>query len=148
MKGVLLFLCALCATALYAEDTWQTNYEVATKMAKEQNKPLLILFTGSDWCSWCQRLEKEVLQSEPFEDKITKSFVCLKIDFPIKRQQASDQFKQNQDLKAKYMVQGFPTIILLTPKLDFIGTVGYETVGGGAYAEKLVTMVENYKVKS
>lgn len=46
---------------------WHTNVKEAIDLAKKEDKPLFLFFTGSDWCGWCIRLQKEVFKTPEFE---------------------------------------------------------------------------------
>ncbi|MDR3624432.1 MAG: thioredoxin family protein [Chlamydiales bacterium] len=147
-----LFLCgglenSSCgASALYAAEDkahalqlpWQTDYTTALSQAESENKPLFVLFTGTDWCSWCVRLDKEVLLTPEFVEKVEQKFIFVKVDFPMKQALAPEVVKQNQELKDKFSIQGFPTIVLLTSKEQVIDKLGYSSGGGAKYAQKLL----------
>ena len=57
---------------------WLTDFELAKKQAKEQKKPILMLFTGSDWCPPCKMLKKDFFNSDKFADR-SKDFVMLMV---------------------------------------------------------------------
>jgi len=61
---------------------WLANYDQAAEQAKKEEKVLLMNFTGSDWCPWCQKLDKEVFSTSAFEEFSGKNLVLLKVDFP------------------------------------------------------------------
>ena len=54
----LLFFSGLSLTA-QADQTqeWLTDVPTALQKAKQENKILLLDFTGSDWCGWCVKLK-------------------------------------------------------------------------------------------
>ncbi|MBP5627924.1 thioredoxin family protein, partial [bacterium] len=64
------------------EGIWTVNFEFAKKIAKEKDLNLLLLFTGSDWCVWCKKLNEEVFSQEAFQQEVVKMFVPVKFDFP------------------------------------------------------------------
>lgn len=96
-----------------AEETWLTDYKKAQEEAKTSKKLLLLNFTGSDWCGWCIKLDKEVFSKSEFKDYASKNLVLLTIDFPRAKQLPLDVRKQNEGLASQYQVQGFPTIVVL-----------------------------------
>lgn len=124
---------------------WMTNYEDAVMQAKRENKPLLLFFTGSDWCGWCHKLENEALSTTEFADAANDQFVFVLVDFPLKTAQDGNIKKQNQQLQKDFDVKGYPAIILLDPNNQQIGNTGYRPGGGRAYADHLLKMVEDYK---
>lgn len=94
---------------------WKTDYNVALAEAKQNKKVVFALFTGSDWCSYCIYLHKEVLTSPLFLSWASKRVVLLMIDFPKYTKLPPNLSKQNQMLKNKYKVTGYPTAIGLNP---------------------------------
>ena len=123
---------------------WMTNYDEAAKTAKDQNKPLVLFFTGSDWCVWCKKLESESLSTKDFEQAAASQFVFVKIDFPQKGSQPAAEATKNKDLQKRFDVRGFPTIVILDPHGQKIGVTGYRPGGGKSYASHLMKMVEEY----
>ena len=61
--GLLIVVCLLAITG-WATEGWLTDMELATEKASKEGKHLLLDFSGSDWCGWCIRLDKEVFQKE------------------------------------------------------------------------------------
>lgn len=121
--------------------SWETNYPTAVEKAKRENKPLLLFFTGSDWCVWCNRLEKEVFDTNDFIKNAGDNYIFVKLDFPMNKQQDSQLAKQNHQLQEKYSIEGFPTLIILNSDETFIGTANYEAGGGRKYAKHLEGIV-------
>ena len=83
--------------------------------AKKESKLVLLDFTGSDWCSWCKKLDAEVFTKAEFADYAKKNLVLVTVDFPQQKKQAADLAKANNELKDKYKITGYPTIIVLRP---------------------------------
>jgi thioredoxin-related protein len=129
MKTILF--CLLCATApLIASDLWSTDYQASIAAAASAKKPILLEFTGSDWCPPCMKQNKDVFEQAAFEDYAKEKLVLVKLDFPRRKEQAPEVKERNQQLAAQYEVQGFPTIILLSPDgKELAREVGYK--GGG-----------------
>lgn len=123
---------------------WFTNYEEGIQEARKTSRPALILFTGSDWCSWCIKLDKEILDKPEFADYIKGKFVFIKLDFPINKPLPADQTARNKALQKQFGVQGFPTFVVLDSRQQKIGTVGYRAGGPKAYADYLMGMVGNF----
>jgi len=96
-------------------------------------------FTGSDWCGWCKRLDKEVFSHEAFLAPVQRDFVLVALDFP-----SSDEVKakvpnpeRNDELAQKYGVQGFPTILLMNADGEVYAQTGYREGGPEEYVEHL-----------
>lgn len=95
---------------------WQSNFEVAKKIAKEKHEFILLNFSGSDWCGPCMRLRKEILDNEVFTKMADTNLVLVNADFPRnkKNQLDAQTKKQNDALADKYNPEGkFPLTLLL-----------------------------------
>ena len=125
------------AMSAYEPGTWLTDYEEALRVAKEINKPILVNFTGSDWCSWCMKLSGEVFTKDAFIDYAKSSLVLLKLDFPRKKAQSAEEKAANEKLMNEYGVQGFPTIVLLSAEGKELNRTGYQPGGAAAYVKHL-----------
>lgn len=112
-------LLAMLAPALAAE--WMTDLEAAKAKAAAENKAVLMDFTGSDWCSWCIRLRKQVLDTPAFEAYAKDKFVLMEVDLPENPAFDKELRARNEQIAAQYGVQGFPTIMVITPEGDVVG---------------------------
>ncbi|MFH1904218.1 MAG: thioredoxin family protein [bacterium] len=124
-----------------AQTTWIHDYDQALKDAKKYNKPILINFTGSDWCSWCIRLKEEVFSKPAFKNYASNNLILLELDFPRRKPQSPKIKKQNNDLAKKYKIRGYPTIILINHKGDVIARTGYRRGGPDKYIEHLKELI-------
>jgi protein disulfide-isomerase len=116
-----------------AELTWQTDFNQAAQEAAQEHKYILLDFTGSDWCPWCIKMDKEVFDGSQFSDFAAKNLVLVKVDFPRKTAQSPAEKSQNEDLAKKYAIEGFPTYVLLDSNgKEVRRQVGY--LQGGATA--------------
>ncbi len=96
------------------EVKWQEDYDKAVKQAKKQNKPILLFFTGSDWCGPCKMLVEDVFESNKFAKIAEESFVVYEADFPRNRDMLTKkQLKNNYFLKTMYSVSSYPTIVII-----------------------------------
>lgn len=153
MARIFLSLCLLWIAPLLegASSTqtsklnWQTNYEEAVSQSKSGKKPLLLFFTGSDWCGWCHKLENEVLLTTDFSDAVGDKFIFVMVDFPLRSPLEPKLLAQNKELQKKYDVKGFPTIVLLDEQQQQIGVSGYRPGGATSYAEHLLKMIQDFK---
>ncbi len=116
---------------------WHTNYVSAQAQASAERKPLLVNFSGSDWCGWCIKLQKEVFQKPEFIDYARTNLVLLTVDFPRSKPLAPAQVAANQALAAKYGVEGFPTLLLLDGQGNRLGTLGFAEGGPKAFIKEL-----------
>lgn len=126
--------------------TWLTNYEEALNKAKNNSKPIILYFTGSDWCTWCKKLEREVFDTNEFAESAGDRYIFLKLDFPLDKRALTQQLRdQNEQLQKKYDIHGFPTLVIIdSAAQQQIGTTGYRPGGGRPYAEHIKKMVENH----
>ena len=120
------------------EGRWLTDYKAAVDQAKTDNKNLLLDFTGSDWCPWCIRMDKEVLDTKEFKDYAAKNLVLVLVDFPQHKQQPQKVQDQNNDLQKQFGADGFPTFVLVDKDGKVLGQqVGYLEGGPAAFIAKL-----------
>lgn len=124
-----------------AKVQWYQNYPDAVVAAKKANKPLLLLFTGTDWCVWCKKLDQEVLSTPEFAQNAAGSFIFVELDFPADTSKKQEFAQQNQELKRKFGITGFPTVVILDPNENFIAQAGYRSGGGKLYADYLKDLV-------
>jgi thioredoxin-related protein len=140
-KSRLLFLIAVVAlmgfSSARAELPWLSDYKQAQEQAKTKNKLLLLNFTGSDWCGWCIRLQREVFSQPSFHEYADKNLVLMEVDFPRRKEQPKDVQMQNQNLAMQYNVEGFPTIIVLNGEGKKVGELGYMQGGPAAFISEL-----------
>lgn len=118
---------------------WLTDFEVAKKLAKKENKPIFIDFSGSDWCHWCVKLDEEVFHKPEFIKYANENLILFMADFPRSKPQTAEIKKQNQMLMQKYGVRGFPTIIILDSDANKVGKMSYQTGGSAKYVESIKT---------
>ena len=113
---------------------WHTDFEQARRVARRTGKPILANFSGSDWCGWCIRLDREVFRTTAFKQWAAKNVILLEVDFP-RRGQPAAQTKKNRALQARYGVQGFPTVLFLDASGKALGRSGYRKGGPSAWTQ-------------
>lgn len=144
--GLLYGMCFSTAQAANATKlNWMTSYEDALNKAKSEKKPILLFFTGSDWCGWCHKLENEVLDTTDFSDAAGDKFVFVLVDFPLKTPLEPKLAAQNKELQKKFDVKGFPTVVLIDDQQQQIGVTGYRPGGAHSYSDHLLKMVDDFK---
>jgi protein disulfide-isomerase len=134
-----LIITAMLALPVLAADlNWQTDLNAAKAQAKKDGKLVFIDFTGSDWCGWCIKLDKEVFGTKQFAEFAAKNLVLVKLDFPRKLKQSDELKKANAALKDQFSIEGFPTLIVLNGEgKELWRQVGYMEGGPKAWTEKL-----------
>lgn len=124
---------------------WETDFTAAKKSAKEEEKPLFLFFTGSDWCPYCLRFKDQILDQTSFAEMVSDKFIFVELDFPKSKELPPELVKQNQKLKKKYRIQGFPTVIILSHNLDKLASRGYIPVSPEQYASHLLDILLDYQ---
>ena len=112
---------------------WFTDVKLADAASKSSNKPIFAFFTGSDWCGWCKKMQRDVFAKAEFIDWAKNNVVLLELDFPRKTQLSPELTEQNRGLQQAFQVQGYPTIWFFTLKndgsnnfqIDALGSMGY-----------------------
>jgi thioredoxin-related protein len=142
MKKIFITLfIVLGSFAVQAQELkWETDINNAISISNKTKKPMLLFFTGSDWCGWCIRLQKEVLLTPEFKTWATKNVVLVELDFPRSKPQSEAIKMQNNGMQQAFGVQGFPTIYFATakikegkPSFTGIGNTGYVAGGPAAW---------------
>ncbi|MCH2182525.1 MAG: thioredoxin family protein [Mariniblastus sp.] len=125
--------------ALEPGSIWTENYQQAMRDAKLSGKYVIADFTGSDWCRWCVRLEKEVFETAEFQAWSADHAILLKVDFPRKTPQPVRVKLQNKRLAEQYanQIKGYPTILVLDPEGNVVARTGYVKGGPVAWLDEL-----------
>lgn len=139
MKKQIFFLLFAIPT-LYATAGgagWETDMAKAKQRSRQENKPILINFSGSDWCGWCKLLAREVFTKKSFAQFAEENLILLHVDFPRYKDQSESQQRANQALAQKFGVQGFPTVLLVSFDEKVLLSTGYLPGGSDAYVNHL-----------
>ena len=110
--------------------------------AKEEGKPILMDFTGSDWCGWCIKLKKEVFSKHAFIDYSNEHLILMTVDFPKTKKQEESLKDQNNMLLDTYGVNSFPTIILVDAQGKVLGETGYRRGGPELYVDHIKNLLD------
>ncbi|WP_309613415.1 thioredoxin family protein [Flavobacterium sp.] len=152
---ITLFLILGSLTIQAQEVKWQTDMNEAMKISKKSKKPLFLFFTGSDWCGWCIRLQKEVFKTPEFEKWAKKNVVLVELDFPRKTAQDPAIQKQNSELQQTFAVQGYPTVWIVNASkkdgkinLEKLGSTGYLAGGPTTWLANADQILANKSTKS
>ena len=125
---------------------WLTSHDDAVAQAEATGKPILVDFTGSDWCGWCIKLDKEVFSTSAFKEWAGENVILLVLDFPRSKSQSAKLKQQNQRLQQKYGVRGYPTILFLDEKGGVIGRSGYRRGGAEAWIVNAQNVIDQRPV--
>ena len=148
MRKLILTLLAalsLCQTALAADSVWLTDLPQAKAQAKAEGKMVLLDFTGSDFCSSCIRLHKEVFPAKEFAAFAKQRLVLVEVDFPLKKKQPAALKAANEALSKEFKVDGYPTLILLGADGKKLGEVEFDLLD--ASAKDVIVAIEKLAKK-
>ena len=150
-KSLPIVCAALVASSTFAAkpDTdgarvgvWTQDYDAAVALAKTNNLPLMLNFTGSDWCGWCKLMDRQVFSTKEWEKWAKENIVLAFIDFPRQKSLVPEKYvARNRDLSEKYGVRGYPTYVVVDPESGkTIGTLG---ASHDAAPKKFIAELEN-----
>lgn len=121
---------------------WLVKMEDALSLAQEKSLPVLVNFTGSDWCGWCIKLQSEVFSQPEFITYARQNLILLKLDFPRNIPQTEETKIYNRLLLEQYGIQGFPTILLVNEKGNEFARTGYQPGGASKYVEHIKQLIQ------
>ena len=137
LTGILAMLALTSALAL-AKPGWTEDYEKALVQAKAEKKLVLLDFTGSEWCGWCIKLDKEVFSQPEFAEYGKKNLILVELDFTSNGEPKSKEFgKLHGKILKESNIQGYPTIIVLNSEGKKVGELGYQPGGPKAFIAAL-----------
>lgn len=124
---------------VFAQD-WTIDLDEAKTISSKENKNIILVFSGSDWCAPCIKLEKEIWESPIFQEEAKKHWVLLKADFPRKKANrlSKDRTKENEKLAEIYNNGGyFPLVLLLDASGKVLGKTAYKDYTPEEYIKHL-----------
>ena len=143
-KNIILILCFISffGFSQTEEVIWHTDINSAIQESISTDKPLMLFFTGSDWCGWCKKLKADVLDKTIFAKWAKNNVVAVELDYPRRKQLPQNIVEQNAQLKQMFPVRGYPTIFFCEPVIEsnkitdwgVLGNCGYNPAGSGAQA--------------
>lgn len=154
MKKILLIaFLTLTSMSIQAQEelTWHTDMSKATDISIKENKPMFLFFTGSDWCGWCIRLQKEVFKTPEFVKWAKDNVVLVELDFPRKNEQTDAVKMQNAQLQQQLQVRGYPTVWFVSAaktadakvNLTALGSTGYVAGGPKVWIDGANQIIQN-----
>ncbi len=132
-KIIMLVLLVAGSVVVKAQGlVWTNNLDKAIQISNQTKKPLLLFFTGSDWCGWCHRLQNEVFKMEEFVAWAKSNVVLVEVDFPRKTPLTPELQSQNNKLQQLFGVQGYPTVWFVNATKNE-GEISYDKLGSTGY---------------
>lgn len=149
-KSIILLFLTFSSLAINAQDLkWYTDVKEASALSIKTKKPLLLFFTGSDWCGWCMKLQKEVFVQPDFAKWAKDNVILVELDYPKRKQLAPELAKQNSELGQMFAIRGYPTVWLVNPSnskdqvaFDRLGSTGYVAGGPQKWIEGANTILK------
>ena len=123
---------------------WLTDLSAAQALAKSSNRPILAVFSGSDWCKPCIMYEQEVFAKPEFEAYAKDKLVLAHFDFPRQKrnQPTAAQLKLNEAAAAQLNHEGdFPLAVIIAPDGKVLAKTGYIAGGPAAFEAYLKKVV-------
>lgn len=101
------------------------DYDAALSHAKEKGLPIILVFTGSDWCGWCKTMDRNVFTKPEWEAYAKEAIVQVWLDYPRNKDLVPEKYRErNAVLKGEYGIRGYPTYIILDSNGDQVGKLG------------------------
>lgn len=133
-----LTVAALTTLTAQAGEGWSDNFQDSLTKAKTEKKLLFAEFTGSDWCPPCKKQAAEVFSQQEFKDYAAKKLVLVELDYPRSKPLSDTVKAQNQELKTKYAIRGYPTVVVFDGEgKELARWVGYSGGGPAAMIAKI-----------
>jgi thiol-disulfide isomerase/thioredoxin len=102
------------------------NPDQAFSVALQSKKPVLLIFSGSDWCLPCERLNREIISDSAFKNFAARNLVLIEADFPQKIKLSKEQILWNEKLAEEFNPDGnFPYLLLLKADKSVISSLDY-----------------------
>lgn len=119
------------------------DLDAALAEAQRGGKLVFAVFSGSDWCGYCKKLESEVLSQGEFVARLTNEFALVFIDSPRDKSLLSEKaVVENPKLTRQFGVRGFPTVLILSATGEKLRSMGYLPGGAKGYAEQVLSVRE------
>ncbi|MEO0528178.1 MAG: thioredoxin family protein [Bacteroidota bacterium] len=144
MKYTFFILSLFFSYALFGQH-WNESYTDALQFAKKENKPIILVFSGSDWCPPCKKLEKKIWQSEEFKTYAAKNYVLYNADFPRKKQNklSEEKMTANKQLAEIYNPKGhFPLVVVMDQGEKILGKTSYKKATPNEYIAHLNSYIK------
>ena len=149
--GISFFMFANVAVSQKAKPMealeWHTDIMKAHDLSKKSKKPIFAFFTGSDWCGWCIKLQRNVFAKEGFIKWAKKNVILLELDFPRNTQLPPEQMQQNYSMQQAFNVTGYPVVWVFYAikndstksfSVDALGSLGYPAAEPGKEEIKFI----------
>ncbi len=155
MKTKIIFITSLFLlfsfTSIIAQEVekfdstlWISNLTLAKVAAAEKGHPIMLVFSGSDWCKPCIKLKTQILLTDTFSIYAKDHFVLLNLDFPrkAKNKLSTEQQAHNDELASKYNMEGtFPLVVIIDVDGKVLASTGYLDLSPAEYISHLESLL-------
>lgn len=145
MRKALLFLIFILSINSLQAQNWITDFTTAKEEAVKNNKPIILVFQGSDWCAPCIKLDREIWSTEVFKNYSKEHYIMLQADFPRKKKNklSDKQTEANKQLAETYNKQGFfPFVVVLDYEGNILGQTSYKKTTPENYIKELNSFIK------
>ncbi len=126
----------------FAQD-WHYDLSEAQQIAKKENKKIIAVFSGSDWCAPCIRMERKYWNSPEFQAYAKDHFVMLRVDFPRKKKNRlpEEQMEKNYEMVEKYNPENYlPFVVVMDANAQVLGKTGYQKIS----VKEMIELLESF----
>ncbi|HZZ20169.1 MAG TPA: thioredoxin family protein [Opitutaceae bacterium] len=117
---------------------WEADMGSAMHEAHVSKRHILVLFTGSDWCTWCQKMDDEVFSQHEFAVYTHEKYVIVKLDYPKETPQPDSVKRENAEMLRRFDVRGFPNAIIMDENSRVLTRIeGYQEGGSSNFIRLL-----------
>ena len=110
---------------------WTTDFDKAMAVAKADSLPIYLYFTGSSWCIWCKKMDREIHNQDAFRQKTVGKMLFVKVDLPA----GSQPNETTKALLDTYHVHGVPTVVILSSDGEELARFRYQQMPPEQYAD-------------
>jgi len=159
MKSILFSAFTFLAFISFSQKeelSWHTDLQKAISLSQKEKKPMMLFFTGSDWCGWCHKLQKEVFYQDAFKTWAKENVILVEVDFPSRngeafKKQSEETRQQNNLLQQQFSVRGYPTVWFVKPEktkegkvnLAQLGQTGYVAGGAQNWVDGAISIIQS-----
>jgi protein disulfide-isomerase len=120
----------------YKGTDWLTDIRTARAIVAQQPKRVLFMYF-TDGTEYCQKFDKEIIETEEFTGWPYYHLVLVKLDFNKSVERPKLLNQQNEELANLYGVRGYPFVVIVNPKGQKIGEAKYQRGGPKPFIEEL-----------
>lgn len=140
MKSIVIVIMVVIGFGSVSAQDWQTDFTKAKEIAEKNNRPIILVFQGSDWCAPCIKLDRDIWSTDEFQSYAKDHYVMLQADFPRRKRNAlsKEQINKNKALAEKYNRNGvFPLVVVMNKDGKVYGETSYKKLSPKEYIEEL-----------